>query len=103
MKNPYPKQAGFNFRVLNARRALEKLGQDPSARIFTRRFDSYFEMFDGDAVVWQLIHMVRTEKAELLEKGIKTMCGNAECLQRWNNYYENPQKLQSGLFAQVVQ
>ena len=90
MKNPYPKRPGFNFRVLNARRALEKLGQDPKARIFTRGFDNCLEMGDGDAVVWQLMHVVKAEGADLLKRGIQGML-TPMGWNAWKRLYENHQ------------
>jgi len=54
MKNPYPKQAGFQKRVNFARNALIRYAIDSHYEIFTRAFDDCFEIFDGDAVVFAL-------------------------------------------------
>jgi hypothetical protein len=55
-KNPYQTREGFGRRVAYARKALLKLSADPLARIYTRKFDNCFEMYDGSAVVWALMH-----------------------------------------------
>ena len=55
-KNPYQMLEGFGRRVACARKALLRLSADPLARIFTRSFDNCFEMHDGSAVVWALMH-----------------------------------------------
>ena len=71
-KNPYPRRQGFAFRVANAKRALRRLGRDCLADITTRGFDSCFEMFDGDAVVWALMREA-INGDEVLERGIRNM------------------------------
>lgn len=69
--NPYTTRPGFGFRVANAKRALRRLGADCAANIFTRGFDNCFEMHDGDAVVWALMHAALNGD-DLLAAGIKT-------------------------------
>lgn len=68
--NPYPTQRGFGLRVANARRALHRLGQDCLAPIFTRGFDTCFEMGDGKAVVFALMQFV-ADGDDLLDRGIR--------------------------------
>jgi len=84
-QNPYPRRQGFALRVANARRALRRLGRDCLADIYTRGFDSCFEMFDGDAVVWALMRDAVNGDA-LLEQGIRNM-GKAVWPQ-WLDVYE---------------
>ena len=71
-KNPYPRRQGFALRVANAKRALRRLGRDCFADIYTRGFDNCFEMFDGDAVVWALMHEA-VNGDDVLERGIRNM------------------------------
>ena len=83
--NPYPRRHGSGFRVANAKRALRRLGQDCLAPIYTRSFENCFEMFDGDAVVWALMHEAISGD-ELLERGIRNM-GKA-VWPHWLDVYE---------------
>lgn len=71
-RNPYPTRPGFGLRVANARRALRRLGEDCLADIYTRGFDSCFEMFDGEAVVWALMQGALSGDY-VLERGIRNM------------------------------
>lgn len=79
-RNPFPKQPGFSWRVLRAKTALRRLGQDCMANIFTRSFDNCFEMYDGKAVVWALMRAC-AEGDPLLERGIKNAGGSM-----WNDW-----------------
>lgn len=72
MKNPYPQNTGFGLRLYRAKRALERLGRDCLARIYTRGFDNCFEMGDGDAVVWALVEEALNNNATL-KQGIQNM------------------------------
>lgn len=76
-ENPYSKQKGFVLRVYRAEQAIKKLGLDPFAYIYICSFNNCFEMGDGDAVVWALIHKAHQEPDEhgqsLLTKGIQQM------------------------------
>ena len=79
--NPYPKQAGFSQRVRRAEQALRKLAFDPSADVFTRSFDDCFEMHDGKAVVWTLMHKALQEPdnaGDSLTLGIQRLFGQSE-------------------------
>lgn len=84
--NPYPRHDGFGFRVLRARIALEQFGRDGSATPYCRSFDNCFEMDDGNAVVWALMHRAlrnsATGKPEL-EHGIRNL-GDAV----WSDWLE---------------
>jgi len=75
--NPYPKQIGFGLRLHRAATAIKKLGNDPWAEIYTRGFDNCFEMGDGDAVVFGLMHKAYAEPDQYgrsdLTDGIRTM------------------------------
>ena len=82
--NPFPTRKGFGLRVANARRALERLGRDCLARIYTRGFDNCFENYDGKAVVWQLMHDALNGNADL-ERGIRNMGGT--CWDDWLALY----------------
>lgn len=73
-RNPYATRPGFGFRVANAKRALRRLGADCTIDIFTRGFDNCFEMYDGKAVVWALMHAALNGD-ELLVAGIKAAGG----------------------------
>ncbi len=78
--NPFPTYKGFGLRVANAKRALERLGRDSLARIYTRGFDSCFEHFDGKAVIWQLMHDALNGNADL-ERGIRNL--GRTCWDEW--------------------
>ncbi|WP_317960426.1 hypothetical protein [Phaeobacter inhibens] len=60
-----------------AAQALRNLGRDPYADIYTRSFDTCFEMYDGDAVVWALMDKALKEPDRhgqtLLTQGIQRM------------------------------
>lgn len=71
-RNPYPTRPGFGLRVAHARRALRRLGKDCLADIYTRGFDTCFEVFDGEAVVWALMQAALSGDP-VLERGIRTM------------------------------
>jgi len=89
--NPYPKHDGFGFRTLRARSALEKFGRDGLARPYCRSFDNCFEMDDGDAVVWALMHRAVRNSATgdtHLERGIRNL-GDA-VWSDWLEVYRNP-------------
>ena len=73
--NPYPTRPGFGLRVANARRALHRLGRDCLANIYSRGFDSCFEMGDDDAVVFALMQHV-AEGDDLLARGIRNAGGS---------------------------
>lgn len=75
VNNPYPTLPGFGLRVANARRALRRLGADCLANIFTRGFDTCFEMGDGEAVVFALMQMV-ADGDDLLDRGIRNAGGS---------------------------
>ncbi len=72
MKNPFPTQPGFAARVAYAKRALRRFGENYAAAPYSRRFDDCFEMFDGDAVVFALMHATIAGDT-LLERGIRNM------------------------------
>lgn len=59
--NPYPMRPGFGLRVHRAELALRRLGINPSLDIYRRSLDDCFEMGDGDAVVFALMHKAYTE------------------------------------------
>jgi hypothetical protein len=102
-KNPYQRRPGFGLRVARAKSALRRLGADCLANIYTRGFDNCFEMFDGDAVVWALMHEAIGGDV-LLERGIRNM-GKAVWPQ-WLEVYERrgepaPDANQLSLFEQT--
>ena len=75
-KNPYPKRDGFGFRYLRAKAALEKFGRNCMATPYSRSFDTCFEMDDGDALVWALMHAAIRNMLQGdtdLERGIHNM------------------------------
>lgn len=93
-RNPYPKQDGFGFRYLRAKIALEKFGRDCFARPYCRSFDDCFEMHDGSAVVWALMHTaIRNAAAgdEFLKRGIENMGTNV--WQDWLQVYGGSEQL----------
>lgn len=61
MKNPYPKRPGFGLRVHRAEKAIRRYGNDVNFDPYTRAFDNCFEMDDGDAVVFALMHKAYSE------------------------------------------
>ena len=77
VKNPYPIQPDFELRLHRAATAIKKLGDDPWANIYTREFDHCFEMGDGDAIVFALMHRAYVEPdcygQSRLTEGIRTM------------------------------
>jgi len=75
MKNPYLTNKGFGLRCLRAQIALEKFGRDQLKRPYTRSFDNCFEMGDGNAVVWSLMHEA-TNGNDDLKRGIENMGKN---------------------------
>lgn len=83
--NPYCTQPGFGLRVHRARSALKKFAINSADRPTSRSFDNCFEMYDGDAVVWQLMRDVVTGD-ELLERGIRRMGG--QLFADWMNVYD---------------
>jgi hypothetical protein len=85
-KNPYPRKRGFSLRVANAGRALRRLGHDCLANIYTRGFDSCFEMHDGSAVVWALMHQAIERQDSVLERGIRNM--GVAVWPQWLEVYE---------------
>jgi hypothetical protein len=75
--NPYPTRIGFGLRYFRAAQALRRYGQGWSAQdagMYTRAFDSCFENFDGDALVWRLMDRARVD--EDLARGIRLMGEN---------------------------
>lgn len=93
--NPYRRHAGFGFRVLRARCALERFGRDSEATPYCRSFDDCFEMDDGDAVVWALMHRAIRNTAAgnpLLERGIRNL-GDA-VWSDWLEVYRPPRPAQ---------
>jgi hypothetical protein len=99
-KNPYQRRAGFGLRVTRAKVALRRLGADCLAPIYTRGFDDCFEMYDGDAVVWALMHEAIGGDV-LLERGICNM-GKAVWLEVYERRGEPaPDANQLSLFEQT--
>lgn len=78
-KNPYQKHKGFGLRVHRAESMLRRYGHDFDYDLHTRGFDNCFEMFDGDAVVFALMHKAYAEPDKhgqtLLTNGIQRMFG----------------------------
>ncbi len=72
-QNPYPTKPGFGLRVHYAKQALEVFGQDEHAPPYSRAFENCFEMFDGDAVVWALMHSAIAKNNGDLAEGIRRM------------------------------
>jgi hypothetical protein len=90
--NPYCTHPGFPSRVTHAERCLKLLAEGRDRRTSSatgetysvasdRKFDNCFEMYDGDAVVWEL--MRRAKFDPVLMRGIERSCGNAAALQHW--------------------
>lgn len=101
-QNPYQTNPGFGLRYHHARKALEKFGKDYNARPYSRGFDNCFENFDGDAVVWALMHEAIECRNEYLAEGIKRMGENV--WPRWLEAYEQrgkyaPKQEQLNLFV----
>lgn len=82
VKNPFKTMPGFGFRVARAKRALQKLGADCLAHIYTRSFDNCFEMGDGEAVVFALMQAVAAGD-DLLARGIRNVGGSM-----WSDWHE---------------
>jgi hypothetical protein len=51
-----------------------------------RGFDNCFEMFDGDAVVWALMHEAAEGRDDALKRGIRNM--GASVWPQWLEVYE---------------
>ena len=68
MKNPYPKESGFQKRMNYAKRALIRYGDDSNYDIFTRAFDDCFENHDGEAVVFALMKAAKKERQKESKK-----------------------------------
>ena len=87
IQNPYPKANGFGLRVHRAEMALRKLALNPQAKIHTRSFDDCFEMGDGHAAVWSIMHKAMNEPdafgQSLLTEGIQRMFGGSLNGQRY--------------------
>lgn len=97
MTNRYPKHKGFGFRYLRAKNALEKLGRDCLARPYSRSFDNCFEMGDGKAVVWALMHVAirnATQGNDDLKRGIENT--GSKVWPQWLAVYQSGD--QSSLF-----
>ena len=93
-RNPYPKQEGFGFRYLRAKTALERFGRNCMAEPYCRSFDTCFEMFDGRAVVWALMHTAIRNTArgdDFLKRGIENM--GATVWQDWLKVYDGADQL----------
>ena len=78
-ENPYPKFQGFGKRMIKAKNALEKFGRNRLHTPYTRAFDNCFEMYDGSAVVFELIDQAINGNNDL-RQGIQNMgkgCWNA--------------------------
>ena len=101
MKNPYPTRPGFGLRVRYATNALKNLalGNDEAidrrsketySRVHSRQMDNCFEMHDGKAVVWELMHIAAQEPdlygQSLITKGINQFCGKSG-IEHWQNVY----------------
>ena len=85
--NPYPKRPGFARRVAYAKRRLRADGRDCMRRPYSRGFDTCFEMFDGEAVVWALMHTAMNGDVALM-MGIKAM--GPEVWPQWSAVYWAP-------------
>jgi len=95
--NPYTVQPGFSKRLAYAVAALHRLASDPDSRapVQARSFDSCFAMWDGNAVIWELVNRVR-EGDELLAQGIAGL-GPAVWID-WLNIYQARTRIEA--FAQ---
>jgi len=103
-QNPYLTRPGFGLRYSRAKAALEIFGQDEFSRPYSRAFDNCFEMFDGDAVVWALMHDATANNNDELAEGIRRM--GKDVWSQWLEVYEQrgifaPRHEQLGLFAQM--
>ena len=72
--NPYSVRPGFSGRVADAAEALRRLASNPlnRASVQARNFDNCFEMWDGNAVIWELVNRAH-EGDELLARGIAAL------------------------------
>lgn len=94
--NPHPKQAGYGLRLHHAEQAIKRLAVNPQADIYSRAFDDCFEMGDGDAVVWELMHRAHQEPDQYgqspLTEGIQAMFRSSlnglKYPQLWQDIYE---------------
>ena len=95
--NPYSVQPGFSKRLAYALEALHRLASEPRSRapVQSRSFDSCFAMWDGNAVIWELVNRVR-EGDELLAQGIASL-GPAVWID-WLNIYQSRARIEA--FAQ---
>jgi len=94
MKNPYPKESGFQKRMNYAKRALIRYGDDSSYDIFTRAFDECFENHDGEAVVFALMKAAKKERQEgrsQLHEGIQKYFGGRGP-ELWEEVFQNGQQ-----------
>ena len=85
-QNPYLTRPGFGLRFNRAKAALESFGQDEFSRPYSRAFDNCFEMFDGDAVVWALMHDAIAHNNGDLAEGIRRM--GKDVWPQWLELYE---------------
>jgi hypothetical protein len=92
--NPYSVQPGFTKRVSYAVEALHRLASDPRSRapVQARSFDNCFAMWDGNAVIWELVNRVR-EGDELLAQGIAGL-GPAVWID-WLNIYQSRTRIEA--------
>jgi hypothetical protein len=87
--NPYTKRAGFSRRFAYAKRRLEAFGRDCFKRPYSRGFDNCFEMFDGEAIVWALMHHAINGNVDLM-MGIRNM--GKDVWPRWSAVYNAHKK-----------
>ena len=85
-QNPYPTKPGFGLRYQRAKAALEIYGQDEFCPPYSRSFDNCFEMYDGKAVIWALMHNAVHDKNEDLAEGIRRT--GKDVWPNWMEIYE---------------
>lgn len=95
MRNPFKKQKGFSFRFKKACKALEDYATGLPSIVHTREFDSLFEMYDGKAMIFEIMRLVRSESKHALLQGIES----AGFLPHWSGFYEKTLKEQDSLLS----
>ena len=82
--NPYETRPGFSRRVRTAKQRLEAFGSD-GKRPHSRSFENCFEMCDGEAVCWELMHAALAGNADF-KAGIEAM--GAAVWPHWLRVYQ---------------
>ena len=97
MKNPFPKNNGFDNHLQYAKTTIYEYGKNQDSEdnynniLNNRKFDDCFENGDGDALVFALMREVQTNSNLYLLNGISAM----GTLMKWTNFYTKKIKKQN--------